>query len=130
MNFWHLCANDGCDRATHGSANGTCCVGCPRSHIGACDADQLGDPAFRRMVMAKPVLPRTLSEREARHERAYRWCAERGVTVTFVSVQATPRVHVRVPGGAVQTERNTFLEAVESAMVIDAVRQAARSITA
>jgi hypothetical protein len=128
MNFWHLCANEGCERAAQGSATGTCCIGCPRSHIGACDADQKGDPSFRRMVMAKPVLPGILSEREARNERAFRWCAERGASVTFISVHATPRVQVRLSGGAVQTERNTFLEAVESAMAVDARRQVARSI--
>lgn len=88
------------------------------------------DVPFRRMVMAKPVLPGTLSERESRHESALRWCSERGATVTFVSVYATPRVKVRLPGGAVQTERNTFLEAVEAARTIDIVRQAARGISA
>ena len=59
-------------------------------------------------------------------EEAVAWCAERGVRVQFFWLHLNPRVEVRIAGGAVITERDTYLEAVAAAKAEDDRRSAAK----
>ena len=54
-----------------------------------------------------------------RYTRAFLWCRKNQVVIEFFQVYGRERVSVRTCGGYPQSERHTFLGAVEACMEQD-----------